>query len=55
MGAEGIAVYKPGVCEAKHGKHKLLTTRACNKLWEPRGKALKLYGGLRDEHYTNRS
>ena len=42
-GAEGIALHKPGVCETKHGKHKLLTTRAGNKLREPRGKALKLY------------
>ena len=38
MGAEGIALHKPGVCEAKHAKHKLLTTKACNKLREPKGK-----------------
>ena len=30
MGAEGIALHKRGVCEAKHAKHKLLTTKACN-------------------------
>ena len=30
-GAEGIALHKPGVCEAKHAKHKLLTTKACNR------------------------
>ena len=24
MGAEGIALYKPGVCEAKDAQHKLL-------------------------------
>ena len=35
---EGIALHKPGVCEAKHANHKLLTTKACNKLREPKGK-----------------
>ena len=30
MRAEGIALHKRGVCEAKHAKHKLLTTKACN-------------------------
>ena len=29
MGAEGIALHKAGVCEAKHAKHKLPTTKAC--------------------------
>ena len=28
MGAEGTALHKPGVCEAKHAKHKLLATKA---------------------------
>ena len=28
MGAEGIALHKPGVCEAKHAKYKLLPTKA---------------------------
>ena len=36
-GAEGIALHKPGVCEPKHAKHKLLTTKAYNKLREPTG------------------
>ena len=26
--SEGIARHKPGVCEAKHAKHKLLTTKS---------------------------
>ena len=30
MGAEGIALHKRGICKAKHAKHKLLTTKACN-------------------------
>ena len=38
MGAEGIAQHKPGVCEAKQAKYKLLTTRACKKLQEQKRK-----------------
>ena len=33
-----MVLHKPGVCEAKHAKHKLLTKKACNKLREPKGK-----------------
>ena len=36
-GAEGKALHKPEVGEAKSTKHKLLTTKACNKLREPKG------------------
>ena len=43
MGAEGIALHKRGVCEAKHAKHKLLTTKACNN-----------YGSLRESTKTLR-
>ena len=35
--AEGIALHKPGACEAKQGKQKLPTTKVC----------IKLYGGRR--------
>ena len=37
-GAEGIALHKSSVCEAKYAKHKLLTKKKCNKLREPKGK-----------------
>ena len=37
MGAEGTALHKRGVCEAKHAKHKLLTTKACNNYGSRRG------------------
>ena len=54
MGAEGKALHKPGVCEkAKHAKHKLLTTKSVQKTTGAEGKALKLYGGPREEHCTN--
>ena len=29
-GAEGIALRKPGVCEAKHAREKLLNKAKCN-------------------------
>ena len=38
-------MHKPGVCEAKYAKHKLLTTKACNKLLEPKGKHQNFTGG----------
>ena len=54
MGAEGKARHKPGVCEkAKHAKHELLTTKSVQKTTGAEGKALKLYGGPREEHCTN--
>ena len=54
MGAEGKALHKPGVCEkAKHAKHKLLTTKSVQQTTGAEGKALKLYGGPREEHCTN--
>ena len=35
MGAEGKALHKPDVCEAKHAKQKLLNkAKACNKLYD---------------------
>ena len=37
MGAEGTALHKRGVSEAKHAKHKLLTTKACNNCGSRRG------------------
>ena len=33
-GAKGKALHKPDVGETKSTKHKLLTTKACNKLRE---------------------
>ena len=54
MGAEGIALYKPGVCEAKDAKHKLLiNNESVQQTTGAEGKALKLYGGPREEHCTN--
>ena len=41
MGAEGKALHKPGVCEAKHANKKILNKAKLNTvvqqtLWEPR-------------------
>ena len=44
MGAEGIALHKRGVCEAKHAKHKLLTTKACNNYGSRRESTKTLRG-----------
>ena len=51
MGAEGIALHKPGVCEAKD---KFSTNNeSVQQTTGAEGKALKLYEGSRKEHCTN--
>ena len=49
MGANGIALHKPGVCEAKHAQHKLHCTNkeSVQQTTGPEGKALKLKTGPR--------
>ena len=49
-----MALYKPGVCETKDAKHKLLiNNESVQQTTGAEGKALKLYGGPREEHCTN--
>ena len=44
MRAEGVAQHKPGVCEAKQAKHKLLTTKACKNYGSGRESTKTLRG-----------
>ena len=49
MGTEGITLHKAGVCEAKNAKHRLLlNNESMQQTTGAEGKALKLYGGLRE-------
>ena len=49
MGAEGTALYKPVVCEAKQ----ITNNESVQQTTGAEGKALKLYEGPREEHCTN--
>ena len=52
MGAEGTALHKPVVCEAKHAKQ-ITNNESVQQTTGAEGKALKLYEGRKEEHSTN--